>query len=103
MVDGSVAPSRTSQSQVLTDAQLAFLAGVDSPTIANAIERFQIRSRTEGFIGGSVQSAFPELGTMVGRALTVTMDNPSIRTASQDGYWEMWETLTFLPSSPGRS
>jgi regulator of RNase E activity RraA len=46
----------------LTDAQLAFLVSVDSPTIANAIERFEIRPRTEGFIGGSVRSVFPELG-----------------------------------------
>ena len=40
---------------------LAFLRGVDSPTVANAIERFDVRDRTEGFIGGGVRSLFPEL------------------------------------------
>jgi 4-hydroxy-4-methyl-2-oxoglutarate aldolase len=77
----------------LTDQQLAFLNSVDSPTIANAIERFKVRPLTDGFIGGAVQCTFPELGPMVGRALTVTMRNPVDRTASREGYWRMWEEL----------
>ncbi|MBS1693495.1 MAG: RraA family protein [Actinobacteria bacterium] len=79
--------------RVPTADQLAFLGSVDSPTIANAIERFGVRPRGEGFIGGSVQCAFPELGPMVGCALTVTMQNPHDRAASRDGYWQMWERL----------
>ena len=77
----------------LTDQQLAFLNSVDSPTIANAIERLKTRPLTDGFIGGAVQCTFPELGPMVGRALTVTMRNPVDRTASREGYWRMWEGL----------
>jgi hypothetical protein len=77
----------------LSDSDLEFLLGTDSPTIANAIERFKIRPLTDGFIGGRVQCSFPELGSMVGRALTVTMRNPGDRAASRDGYWRLWEHL----------
>ena len=34
------------------EKNVAFLKSVDSPTIANAIEPFKVRDRTEGFIGG---------------------------------------------------
>ena len=52
----------------MTAEQLAFLRSVDSPTIANAIESFNIRDRTEGFIGGQVRALYPELPPMVGTA-----------------------------------
>lgn len=77
----------------LTDETLAFLREVDSPTIANAVETFDVRDRTEGFIGGHVQCQFPDLGVMVGRALTVTMSNAPGAVASRDGYWRMWDAL----------
>ncbi|HEV2128672.1 MAG TPA: RraA family protein [Thermomicrobiales bacterium] len=72
---------------------LAFLKSVDSPTIANAVETFEVRDRTEGFIGGRVQCQFPDLGVMVGRALTVTMSNAPGAVAPRDGYWQMWDAL----------
>ncbi|MDQ4045000.1 MAG: RraA family protein [Chloroflexota bacterium] len=72
---------------------LAFLERVDSPTIANAVETFDARDRTEGFIGGRVQCQFPDLGVMVGRALTVTASNAPGAVAPRDGYWQMWDAL----------
>ena len=83
----------TTTENQLTDTDLRFLTSVDSPTIANAIERFKVRPLTDGFIGGRVRCQFPELGSMVGRAVTVTMRNPGDRTASRAGYWRMWEEL----------
>ncbi|MDQ3539421.1 MAG: RraA family protein [Chloroflexota bacterium] len=82
----------------LDDASLAFLKGVDSPTIANAIEPFAVRDRCSGFIGGAVECQFPELGVMVGRALTVTMTSVPGPVASRDGYWRMWDALEAAPS-----
>lgn len=70
-----------------------FLRSVDSPTIANAIERFDVRDRSDGYLGGPVQCAFPELGVMAGRALTVTMSNSLGAVASREGWWRMWEAL----------
>lgn len=77
----------------LDEATLAFLRGVDSPTIANAVETFTVRDRCDGFIGGSIECQFPDLGTMVGRALTVTMSNAPGPIAGKEGYWRLWEAL----------
>lgn len=76
-----------------TPHDLDYLSGVDSPTIANALERLDLRDRSDGYIGGTVQCAFPELGVMVGTALTVTVDNAVGRPLRQDGYWELWSAL----------
>jgi 4-hydroxy-4-methyl-2-oxoglutarate aldolase len=77
---------------------LGFLKGVDSPTIANAIEPFKIRDRTEGFIGGEVRALFPELPPMVGVALTVTMTNTPGATAERENWWRMYEALSQVPA-----
>jgi len=79
--------------RALSDDMLAFLRGVDSPTIANAVETFELRDRCDGFIGGAVECQFPELGVMVGRAVTVTMSSAPGAPASRDGYWRMWDAL----------
>lgn len=77
----------------LTDGQLAFLQSTDSPTIANAIEQFRVRPRHEGYLAGPIRAAFPDLGVMVGRALTVTMRSPVDRPADGNGFWKLWEAL----------
>lgn len=87
----------TPPAAALTNEHLDYLRGVDSPTIANAVEVFNVRDRTEGFIGGNVKSLFTDLGTMVGQALTVTVGNASGPIAGRDGYWKMWEVLERMP------
>jgi regulator of RNase E activity RraA len=76
---------------------LEFLRGVDSPTIANAIEPFKLRDRCEGFLGGSIRCLFPDLGVMVGYALTVTMTSEVGPPPGREGYWRMWEALEEAP------
>jgi 4-hydroxy-4-methyl-2-oxoglutarate aldolase len=80
----------------LTPDVLAYLTSIDSPTIANAIEPFDVRDRTDGFIGGRIECQFPELDPMVGRALTVTMTNAPGEVATRDGYWQMWDALNAM-------
>lgn len=84
------------ETPTLAPGDREFLTGVDSPTVANALERLRLRDRSDGYLGGNVACAFPELGTMVGTALTLTVDNAVGRTARQEGYWELWETLERL-------
>ena len=50
----------------LTAEELEALRGITSPTISNAIETFDVRSRGEGFIDPSVRCMFPDLDAMVG-------------------------------------
>ncbi len=82
----------------VSEQDLEFLKSVDSPTIANAIEPFQVRDRTEGFIGGEVRALFPEMAPMVGVALTVTMTNRPGEIAGRETYWRMYEALSHLPA-----
>src|SRR5262245_55675303 len=89
--------SLVSSDRLVTTKQIDYLKSVDSPTIANAIEPFKVRDRTEGFIGGTIRSLFPDLGVMVGYALTVTVDNQPGETAGREGYWQMWEKLAEMP------
>jgi 4-hydroxy-4-methyl-2-oxoglutarate aldolase len=80
------------------EKNVSFLKSVDSPTIANAIEPFKVRDRTEGFIGGEVRALFPEMPPMVGTALTVTMTNTPGALADRENYWRMYEALSQMPA-----
>jgi regulator of RNase E activity RraA len=79
--------------RALAPGELEFLLSADSPTIANALEPLALRDRAEGYIGGNVVCQFPELGSMVGRALTVSVrDTPGV-SGGGAGYWELWSAL----------
>lgn len=82
----------------IEEQDLAFLRGVDSPTIANAIEPFKVRDRTEGFLGGEVRCLYPEMPPMVGVALTVTMTNTPGPVASRERWFNMYEALAEMPA-----
>ena len=45
----------------LTDAELDALRQIDTPTIANAIEPFNVRSDTDGFMGWDIRCMFPDM------------------------------------------
>jgi 4-hydroxy-4-methyl-2-oxoglutarate aldolase len=62
-------------SRLLDADQLANLRLIDSPTIANAIETFNIRPRAEGFVGQDIRCVYPDLPPMVGYAVTCTVDS----------------------------
>ena len=48
------------------------LAKYDTPTVCNAIELWDMRSRTAGYMNESIQACFPGFPPMVGLALTST-------------------------------
>lgn len=50
--------------------QIAALKRLSSPTIANAIETFKIRPREAGNLSSEIRALFPELGPIVGYAVT---------------------------------
>ncbi len=54
----------------LSRAQLEALKQLSSPTVANAIETFKVRPREEGNGSTQIRAFFPELGSMVGYAVT---------------------------------
>jgi len=81
----------------LDDATVDWLKQYDSPTVANAIETFKVRDRTDGYIGGYVRALY-DAGVMVGQALTVTIGQKPGKVAGRDGYWAMWDALEQMSS-----
>ena len=69
---------------VLAPADFGRLRAIDTRTVSNAIERFDVRPRNEGFVHGPVHCLFPSLPPMLGYAVT-----GRIRSSSQpiSGGW----------------
>lgn len=74
----------------LTPAQLDALKAIDTPTICNAIETFRVQSDTEGFMGMDIKCLFPELGTMLGYAVTVLVDSTTPDVKRNEAGWQAW-------------
>ena len=85
------------------DAQvLDVLRRYDAPTVANAIETFNIRPRNTGFMTPEIRCIFPDFGVMTGYAVTAR-----IRTAEppQEGeqlvsypYLDWWNFILEQPA-----
>ena len=81
----------------LTAEQLEALRHIDSPTISNAIEQFNVRSLVEGYAGWQLRCAFPEIGTTIGYAVTCTGDTTTASRAGDRGLMRLWEALEAAP------
>ena len=59
--------------------------------ISNAVELFNIRPRNEGFMLPEIKYIFPELGPMIGYAVTavITADSPEGRRIPPPEWWEV--------------
>jgi 4-hydroxy-4-methyl-2-oxoglutarate aldolase len=84
---------------MLDRAVLAALRGIDSPTIANAIEAFAVRDRTEGFVSHRIRCLFPEMGVLAGYAVTATIDTTTPGgPKSREGAIELYAALAAAPA-----
>jgi regulator of RNase E activity RraA len=81
----------------LPPEQLEELKLFDTPTISNAIERFNVRPRNEGFMSSEIKCMFPDLGRMVGYAATATImarqPAPEGLRVSRHDYWDYLVSL----------
>ncbi len=84
----------------LTPEELETLRTIPTPAVSNAIEMFDVRPRTEGFMGPEVRQMFPSLPPIIGYAVTartVSAHEPGPKgPASRPDYWRYLEA-----SSPG--
>ncbi len=76
------------------------LRALDTCTVSNAIEHFEVRTRNEGFVNGSVRCMFPTLSPVIGYAVTAR-----VRTSSTPitGRWyyertDWWSYVLTLPA-----
>ncbi len=58
----------------LTDPWIEYLKGIDTPTLANAVELLALRPNGEGFTPLGVRCLFPELGRLCGYAVTAQVE-----------------------------
>jgi len=71
------------------DHLISALREIDTPTICNGIELFEIRPRTSGYVDGSIHAAFPDLPPMVGYATTA-----SFRASAQPAEADLYTTIS---------
>src|SRR5690606_26933118 len=84
-------------SEILDPKLFATLQQIDSPTLSNAIDHLQVRSRIEGYAGMDLRCIFPELGTMMGYAVTCTADSTTPERENRGGIFRLWEALEKSP------
>jgi len=83
----------------LSPDTLARLRTFTSPTVANAVETFNIRPRTAGYMSGQIRCLFPHLGPMVGYAFTAKCRAgapPAPEAAALR--FEAWRALEEIPA-----
>jgi len=75
----------------ISPGTLEALRRIPSPTIANAIETFEVRPRGEGVSDTHIRCLFPEFGVLVGYACTAAILSgqpaPKKRRVSRTDYW----------------
>lgn len=87
-------------SAALSNRTLEELQRFDSCTISNAIERFEVRTRNEGFVNSSVKCIFPEFTPKVGYAMTAKI-RTSKTPVSGPCYYDRMDWWSYVDSIPG--
>lgn len=84
---------------LLTSAEVQALAAFNTPTICNAIERFNLRLRNEGYINSTRIHRCPEAHPMVGYAITVQMrtEKPPVKGLSYPDRNDWWDIIASCP------
>lgn len=85
---------------VLSSKCLADLARFDTATICNAIEMFEVRQRTEGYMDDRIRSLCQKLNAMVGFASTATV-RASGASSGRDVYQSLEQQLSSFAELPG--
>jgi 4-hydroxy-4-methyl-2-oxoglutarate aldolase len=86
-------------SEILNVAQFAKLQKVDSATIANVIELFDVRSHVAGYSNLTLKAIYPKLPPAVGHAVTVTF-RAAYPAESGDSYGGMPQLITDAMATP---
>ncbi len=84
----------------LSTETLQELRSVDTPTICNAIELFDVRPRSAGFMNDTIKACFPDMPPMVGFALTSTFRSHSA-PPSGDVYGSLSQQVEAFANLPG--
>ena len=77
--------------QTISKETMAALGKIDSPSICNAIEGFNVRPKNEGFMLPEIKGVFRTLPPAVGYAVTgvISADRPEGRNVSREDWWDL--------------
>ena len=77
--------------QTVSDATLRALAQIDSPSICNAIEGFNIRPKNAGFMLPEIRTVFRDFPPVVGYAVTgvISANRPEGRSVPREEWWDL--------------
>jgi len=83
----------------LAPADFEKLRALDTPTVSNAIERFDARLRNEGFAHATARCLFPRLPAMLGYAVTARIRSSAPPLAGRCYYDRMdfWKHVQTIP------
>ena len=84
----------------LTPELLALLQSVDTCTISNAIETFEVRMRNEGYMSHEIRCLFPELPPVAGYAVTgrIRTGAPPISNLCYYQRTDWWQYVASCPA-----
>lgn len=75
------------------------LRKISSPSVANAIETFNVRPRNEGNMSSEIRCLFPELGPMVGHAVTaIIRAEPQPLQGHRASTFAWWDYVLSIPA-----
>lgn len=89
----------TTKATMLSPAQLEQLRRVDSTSVANAVETFEVRLRNTGFADQRVRCVFPDFLTITGYAATarVRTSEPPMEGLSYYDRTDWWNHILSVP------
>lgn len=80
----------------LSRETLETLRSLSTPTVSNAIEVFHLRPRSSGYMSPQIHCLFPDLGVMVGYAVTARFAAGQASTRPVSRY-HFWKSLLEIP------
>ena len=86
--------------RVLNEDEFRSLKALDSCAVANAIERFHVQLRNEGHTVDELTCRFPEMPSVLGYAMTLTVRSGTPPTKGKVFFENMdwWNVLLAVPS-----
>jgi 4-hydroxy-4-methyl-2-oxoglutarate aldolase len=77
--------------QTISKETLEALKQIDSPSICNAIEGFNIRPKNQGFMLPEIKAIFRDFPPVVGYAVTgvISANQPEGRTVAREEWWDL--------------
>jgi len=84
----------------LCDKELDALRGMDTCSVSNAIETFEVRLRNTGFVKAQIRCIFEDFPPMVGYAATARLrtDDPPVAGRLYHHRTEWWNSILQVPA-----